>query len=177
MSAFFASRSNWVVLGTLLAMAYLLFFRWTSSAQLEKAQATLISGIEDNRWSRCKEVVSPTYSDRWGWTRDDLGLVFQDMRSQFLVLTLELQNPVWDIAARKATFKAQLRLRGTPLGVGASIERMVNREVEPMFFYWEKTSWTPWSWKLVRLNHSEVEIPDSYTPGDLLRAREGAFSF
>ncbi len=176
MSAFFASRTNWIILGTMVLMGNLLFFDWTSRAQLEKRQTALIEGIQDNSWRRCQGVISQRYADRWGWKRDDLRLVFQDVRSQFLVLTLLLENPVWEIAGRKATFKAQLRVRGTPLGMGASVERMINRETEPLFFYWEKESWTPWSWKLVRMNHSEVEIPESYTPGDLLRARNGQFS-
>ncbi len=177
MSAFLASRSNWIVVAGVALMAYLLLFRWTSSSQLERQQAAVISAIEDNRWSRAGGKVSERYKDRWGWSKDDLGRIFQDLRNQFLVLGIELQNPEWDIAGRRATFKAQLRLRGTPLGLGASIESRVNREAEPMFFYWEKESWLPWSWRLVRLNHAEVEFPDSYTPGDLLRAREGAYSF
>lgn len=177
MSGFFATKSNWILFAGLVVMAYLLGFRWTSTAQLEKQMNALITGIEDNRWSRSGDRVSERYEDRWGWRKDDLRLVFQDVRSQFLVLGLELENPVWDIAGRKATFKAQLRVRGTPFGLGSSIEGMVNREREPMFFYWEKESWSPWSWRLVKMNHAELEIPESYTPGDLVRARDGQFSF
>ena len=73
--------------------------------------------------------------------------------------------------------KAHIRLEGTPFGVGSSIQRMVNREKSPLTFSWEKESWVPWSWKLVRMDHPELEIPESYTPGDLLKARNGQFSF
>lgn len=176
-ASFFEHKTNWIVIGTLVVLTYLLFFRWTSTAQLEKRQAALISGIEDNSWRRCKGSISERYEDRWGWGRDDLKLVFQDLRSQFLVLGIRLERPEWDVAGRKATFRAQLRIQGTPLGLGASVERMINRETEPMFFYWEKESWAPWSWRLVRMNHAEVDIPDSYTPGDLIKARQGQFSF
>lgn len=171
MFTFLQSKSNWIVLGAILFMGYLLFFRWTSAAQLEKQQAALISGVEDNRWGRCEKRISARYEDRWGWKREDLRLVFQDFRSQFLVLGLRLEDPSWDIAGRQATLEARLRIEGTPWGLGASIQSRVNREPAPMIFYWEKESWAPWSWKLVRMNHPEVEVSDSYTPGDLLRAR------
>lgn len=176
MSAFLSTKSNWIIIGAVLVMSYLLLFRWNSTAQLEKQQAALISGIEDNRWGRCEKRISENYEDLWGWKRDDLRLVFADIRSQFLAMGLYLDNPVWDVASRKATLNAKVRIEGSPLGMGSTIQRMVNREDEPMTFTWEKESWQPWSWKLVRINHPEID-PEGYEPGDLIRARDGKLSF
>ena len=86
MSSPLQSKANWIVIGTVLLMAYLLIFRWRTNSQLELHQTALIAGIEDNRWGPCKKRISENYKDRWGWRRDDLKLVFQDIRSQFLVL-------------------------------------------------------------------------------------------
>ncbi|MFT4637616.1 MAG: hypothetical protein ACI8T1_000926 [Verrucomicrobiales bacterium] len=177
MSSFLQSKTNRIILGTVLLMGCFLAFRWTSSSQLEKQQAELMSGIEDARWGRCESGISENYLDRWGWNRLDLIAVFKDVRSQFLVLGIHFDNPVWDIADRKATMVAHIRLEGTPLGVGSEIQRMVKREKSPLTFSWEKESWTHWSWRLVRMDHPELEIPDSYTPGDLVKARKGQFSF
>ena len=157
-------------------MGYLLVFRWNSSAQLAKSQAALLSGIEDNRWARCESQISERYADRWGWKRDDLRLVFQDIRSQFLALGLHLDGATWDMAGERATFSGRLRLEGAPIGIGASIQSMVNRETAPIVFRWEKESWQPWSWKLVSINHPEIDV-DGYEPGDLGRARDGRSFF
>ena len=151
-------------------MGYLLVFRWNTSTQLERQQRALIAGIENNKWSKCEKRIAADYKDRWGWKRDDLKLLFQDVRSQFLSLGIALENPVWDITGDEATLSAVVRLEGSPIGVGSSIQSVVNRESAPMIFTWRKESWQPWSWKLVRMNHPEIEV-DGYEPGDLMRAR------
>ena len=174
MSGFLESKWKWIVVGAVVLMGYLLFFRWTSSAQLEKRQAALISGMEDNRWRTCEKRISEEYSDRWGWKRHDLRLVFQDVRSQFLLLSITLEDQEWDVAGKRATLKARVRLGGQPIGFGGAIVDLVNRDPTPVFFLWEKESWTPWSWKLVRMD-VEVEISESYQPGDLVKARRGQF--
>lgn len=150
-------------------MAYLLIFRWRTNSQLELHQTALIAGIEDNRWGPCKKRISEDYKDRWGWRRDDLKLVFQDIRSQFLVLGLHLKDAKWDVAGSKATLTTRIRVEGTPFGIGSSIQTMINRETAPMVFMWEKESWQPWSWKLVSMNHPEIDV-DGYQPGDLVEA-------
>jgi hypothetical protein len=169
MSSPLQSKANWIVVGAVLLMAYLLVFRWNTNSQLELHQTALIAGIEDNRWGPCEKRISANYEDRWGWKRDDLRLVFQDIRSQFLVLGLHLEDAKWDVAGKKATLTARIRVEGTPFGIGSSIQSMINRESAPMVFKWEKESWQPWSWKLVSMNHPEIEV-DGYEPGDLVRA-------
>lgn len=174
MSSFLQTKSNWIVIGTVLVMAYLLLFRWKTGNQLQLHQTALIAGIEDNRWGPCEKRISENYQDRWGWKRDDLRLVFQDLRSQFLVLGLHLEGATWDIAASKATLTTRLRVEGSPLGFGSQIQTMINRESTPMVFTWEKESWQPWSWKLVSMNHPEIDV-EGYEPGDLVRARDNGF--
>ena len=38
----------------------------------------------------------------------------------------------------------------------------------PWVFEWKKESWLPWSWKLVRIENSGLDL-GSYSPGDLKR--------
>ncbi len=169
MSSLLNSKTNWIVIGGVLVMTYLLISRWNTQSQLELHQTALIAGIEDNRWGPCKKRISQNYEDRWGWKRDDLKLVFQDIRSQFLVLGLHLEDTRWNVTNNKATLTARIRVGGTPFGIGSSIQSMINRESSPMIFNWEKESWQPWSWKLVSMNHPEIDM-DGYEPGDLVKA-------
>lgn len=168
----FDSKANLVVVLGVGLMVCLLGIRWLASGHVEKRQEALIAAIEDGSWGKCEKLISENYADRWGWNRNDLGMVFKDVRSQFLVLSITLEDPDWDITNDRAEVKGRIRLRGRSFGAGAYIEREVNRENEHMSFTWQKESWLPGSWKLVRMHHGELEIPDSYEPGDLLRARQ-----
>ncbi len=175
MPPFLLNKANWIIIATILVMGYLIAFRWTSERQLRSKQEALITAIEDGSWRRCEKHISSDYADRWGWTREDLGKAIKDVRSQFMVLSLDFQAPTWDIAGDTATVRGRVKVSGTGIGIGNAIIREANRLEAPGIFTWKKESWLPWDWKLVRLDHADLDVPSSYEPGDLLRMRNNAF--
>ena len=37
--------------------------------------------------------------------------------------------------------------------------------LDPFTFHWKKSGFLPWSWKLIRIEHSKLEVPSGYVPG------------
>ena len=55
-------------------------------------------------------------------------------------------------------------------GTGNQITEMIIKEtrthlLDPFTFHWKKSGFLPWSWKLIRIEHSKLEVPSGYVPG------------
>ncbi|HQZ27040.1 MAG TPA: hypothetical protein PK648_02735, partial [Verrucomicrobiales bacterium] len=75
----------------------------------------------------------------------------------------------------RVTVTAKLMISGKPVGpAGLEVTRQVNLLKEPFVFTWEKQSFLPNSWRLVRVDNPA--LPDDlygYEPGDIRRAMKG----
>ncbi len=145
------------------------------SVVLAKRQASLFDGIERRSPPRIRRLVAERYSDRWEFDRDDLVLTMVDAGSQFLALVVTPEEQRTEIDGRTATVSARLVVGGNPVGpVGNEVLRQVNRLDEPFVFTWEKESFLPSSWRLVKVDNAA--LPDGlygYEPGDIRRAMRG----
>ena len=55
-------------------------------------------------------------------------------------------------------------------GKGNQVTEMIMQEskkhlLHPFTFHWIKSSPLPWSWKLIKIEHSKLEVPSGYVPG------------
>ena len=164
-----------IALGALLLLTYLALVRWPAERQVRAKQENLLMAVQDASWGRCKKLISDSYKDHWGWNHDDLVLVMKDLRSQFIVLALTMNESVQTVTDGKRTVVTKLQVSGKPFGLGGTIERRINSLDDPATFTWTKESIWPWSWRLTQIHHPDATVTDGYTPGDLLRLSKGDF--
>jgi len=167
-----------LLVSSLASFLFLVLFvalQWRPSKVIEKRQASLIDGIERRNPARIQRLVSPNYHDRWEFTREDIVETMVDSGSQFmaLVVTPEKESVVFEKS--RATVTVHLIISGKPVGpAGNEVTRRVNQLKEPFVFVWEKESFLPSSWRLVKVDNAG--LPDElfgYEPGDIRRAMRG----
>ncbi len=171
------SKPALITIGALLLLVHSALFRWPAERQVRAKQESLLVAVQDASWGRCEKLISSSYQDRWGWNHDDIVLVMKDVRSQFMVLTLTMNEPVQSVAGGVGTVNTGIRVSGRPLGLGSGIQSRLNRVKKPATFTWTKESFWPWSWRLTKIDHSDVDVPETYQPGDLVNLSKGDFNF
>jgi len=162
------------ILGFLI-VSVLVALQWRPAKVIAKNQRSLIDGIERRSPARIQRLLSKDYSDRWGFKGEDLVETMTDAGSQFLALVVTPEDETIVIAEGRATVTAKLMISGKPVGpAGLEVTRQVNLLKEPFVFTWEKQSFLPNSWRLVRVDNPA--LPDDlygYEPGDIRRAMKG----
>ena len=79
------------------------------------------------------------------------------------------------LAGDRATITARLVIGGRPVGpAGQEVMQQINRLEEPFVFTWERKSFLPGSWRLVRVDNAALPGDlHGYEPGDFRRAMRG----
>jgi hypothetical protein len=145
------------------------------SVTLAKKQASLLDGIERRSPPRIQRLVADDYEDRWGFQGDDLAVTMVDAGGQFLALVVTPEDERVEIDGSRATITTRLVISGKPVGpAGQEVMKQINRLEEPFVFTWEKKSFLPGSWRLIRVDNAALpEDLHGYEPGDFGRAMRG----
>lgn len=158
-----------------VALVVVVALQLRPAVTLAKRQASLIEGIERRSPPRIQRLAADDYEDRWGFTGEDLAIAMVDAGGQFLALVVKPIDETVVIEDRRATITCRLELGGKPVGpVGQEVMKQINRLEEPFVFTWERKSFLPGSWRLVRVDNAS--LPDDlygYEPGDFARAMRG----
>ncbi len=167
-----------IVLATVAVLGSLsIFLLWQMrpAIALAKQQAALLDGVERRSPARIRRLVAEDYGDRWSFTREDLVVAMVDAGGQFFALVVTPEEERIEIQGKRATVACKLVVSGKPVGpVGQEVTRQINRLGQPFVFTWEKRSFLPSGWRLVRLENAA--LPDDlfgYEPGDIGRAMRG----
>lgn len=159
----------------MLGLALLIVLQSRPSVVVPKRQAALLEGIERRSAARIRRLVAEGYSDRWEFTREDLVETMLDAGASFLSLMVTAEDQTLAFEEGRAVVAVRLSLGGNAVGPGGQeVMRLVNRLDEPFVFTWEKQSFLPSSWRLVRIDNAA--LPGElygYEPGDLRRMMRG----
>ncbi|MEM9283925.1 MAG: hypothetical protein AAGA96_19055 [Verrucomicrobiota bacterium] len=167
-----------VLIVTIVAVACvggLIVWQTRPAKVVSDKQADFIDGIERRSAARMRRLVAESYGDRWGFDRDDIVMSIVDLGSQFMTLVVTPENQTLSIDESVATVTLSVTLGGRSVGPGGGeVTRRINQLDDPFVFTWEKESFLPTSWRLVRIE--QPELPDElfgYEPGDIRRAMGG----
>jgi hypothetical protein len=155
-----------------------IFFVWTDQNIVTARQERLFHLLSSKRWEKCGSLLSEDYRDNWDFSKTDAVLALKDIGSQFMIFHIEVLSLDVSIGAparSQATADARVRLSGSGSPFCQQVISEANRLKEPFHFTWQKESWHPWSWHIIRIEQNELP-PDlhGYRPGDLNRALRGA---
>ena len=167
-------RRHWkIVLGIwLVSLLWWGVPRCFDGWQLERRQAELLRAIEERNHKAYTDLISSEYADDWHFNGEKITRTMDDVSSQFLTLKVQTANPQWNKSGSEAQWSADLSLSGkavTPIG-----ELMLGDEARPkapFVFIWRKAGWGAWTWKLIAIKNSSLEIPEGYEPGQLSELR------
>jgi hypothetical protein len=142
----------------LLAWVIFLIWLWRPEHQVRLHQRHLFAALEDRNWDRIRSLMSDNYSDRW---RHDKEFVLREAREvfrQFIVLqvTGEILEVMMEEGAGDVSSTLEMKGKGGPVAEFAMSR--VNALRRPWAFRWEKQSWKPWDWVLVRVDHPDLDI-------------------
>ncbi|MEX2578231.1 MAG: hypothetical protein WD342_04170 [Verrucomicrobiales bacterium] len=173
-----AGRTRWIVLGALAALfvvGIVVALQWRPAKLVAKRQASLIEGIERRSAPRLQRLLADGYRDRWGFSADDAVESIVDVGSQFMTLVVTTEEQKLERDGERVVVTAILRVGGKPIGpIGGNVVRRANRLEAPFEFTWEKQTFLPSSWRLIKIDNAD--LPDElygYEPGDIRRRTRG----
>jgi hypothetical protein len=143
----------------LVALAVFLIVLWSPERQARLHQEHLLGAVSDKNWARVASFIAEDYSDRWGHDKTFVLQATREVFAQFFALELSMQDPVLSVRDGAGEVSARLIAKGSggPFAQMA-IDRLQSLP-EPFTFRWQKRSWKPWDWALVRVDHPTLEIP------------------
>jgi hypothetical protein len=145
-----------------IAVVLSLLHRWQPENQVRIRFQAFLSEMGSRDWDDAGVFIDSSYSDRWGFTKEIVLRESREVLTHFLSVEIQAESPIVAVHGDSATVRGKIRLVGsasTPLGEMAKSE--VNRLEEPFEFEWRRMSWKPWDWKLVQVNHPDLN-PDQY---------------
>lgn len=138
----------------------------TAESQVRKRSEKLRLVFVDRDPKMARRLISDRYLDQWGMNREQLRLAVNDVTSQFRSLNVEWIDPELRAADGKATITARARVTGRPsTPVGDMMLSAAEGLRQPFVFHWEKEGLWAWTWRLVRIDNVDYELPPDYTPG------------
>ena len=92
--------------------------------EAQRQQATLMKSVESRKAARIRRLVSNQYSDRWGFTAEDITNAILDCGSQFIALSVVPEDEVLEVTGKRATVSTRITFRGICFG-GLSVDIIV----------------------------------------------------
>jgi hypothetical protein len=142
----------------LLALALYAAWLWQPERQVRLHTAHFLKAVERRNWDGVQGFVSDKYSDRWGHDKEIVVREAREVFRQFVLLTVQNETVACDVAAGTGIAHTRVKLAGNGGPLAQFAVEKVNRLREPFVFEWRSMSWKPWDWRLVRVDHPELDL-------------------
>jgi hypothetical protein len=148
-------------------------FVWPAEIQVREKQTAFLDAIEEGDNAAWDNLLSEQYRDQWDFNKVNALISLQDIRSQFMAINISWTLTSEIIESSDATLTGSMKMEATGIYLPSDIvTSRVNRLETPFIFTWKKESWLPWSWKLIRIENSGLDL-DGYKPGAIKRRLGG----
>ena len=142
-------------------------FRWSGEKGAQKAHENFISYFSEKRFGKCSNYISEEYSDQWHFNNDEIALALRDYAKHFfLYFQANWENNSIRKVSETFHITGNLKIDGKGNQLTEIIMKESNKHLlHPFTFHWIKSNPLPWSWKLIKIEHSKLEVPSGYVPG------------
>jgi len=148
-----------IVLAALLGLALSAAWLWRPERQVRLHTAHLLKAVEGRQWKKVDSFVADNYSDRWSHDKGFVMRASTEVFGQFLFLSIPGQTLQCDISGSTGLTRDRIKITGSGGPIAQIVMETVNRIQAPFVFTWERKSWKPWDWRLIRIDQPELEIP------------------
>lgn len=126
---------------------------WQPERQIRLHQRHLLEAAENRNWKKLKLLLDDDFKTPNGIDKKlALGTLAEALRP-FMSVHITGTETHLDRNGRVAKTGQILRLDGMGSAFAEAIKSAVNQSNDPFEFTWERKSWKPWDWRLVRVEH------------------------
>ena len=141
----------------------LLAFGWRNFGRIELqiigAALLVLAQIDPNIFA-AGDFLAANYHDDWGHDRAALVNRLHLVLRLFTSLTIEAANPQVSANSPSGWWSAKVKIEGSGNNeFTAEVVSRVNVLTDPFVLHWQRRSWRPWDWKLVRVSNPSLELP------------------
>ena len=133
---------------------------WQAEKQVRLHSEHFIGQIEKRNWSAAGDFLAANYHDDWGHDRAALVNRLHLVLRLFTSLTIEAANQQVSAHSPSGWWSAKIQIEGSGNNeFTAEVVSRVNVLTDPFVLHWQRRSWRPWDWKLVRVSNPSLELP------------------
>lgn len=148
--------------GTLLAAILGLWLAqlWQADKQVRLHTEHFFAQIAERDWSGAGDFIAAEYQDDWGHDRKEVLNRLHLVLRFFTSLTITPAQSQVSANAPAGWWSAKVQIAGEGSEFTREIVDRVNGVTEPFVLHWQRQSWRPWDWKLIRVSNPGLEIPE-----------------
>jgi len=142
--------------GAFLAVAALIWAVWfyQPERQLERTHHRLIKALESRNWKKIRDITTDDFHAGVYNKTDAL-----DLGREILQPFFSIQFTEHEKKRIPQGFQSRITMEGKGAGHAEAVISGVNSQGEPFVFSWQRMSWKPWDWRLVRVDHPILSTP------------------
>ncbi len=141
-----------------LAFALYLHWLWQPERQVRLHTTHFLKKVERRNWDGAGAFLAADYEDRWGHDKAGALGAARDVFRQFLFLTIENRTDAVQLAGNRAETRTVIKISGRGGPLAELVSERVNTLRGPFVFSWRRASGKPWDWRLVRIDHPELNV-------------------
>jgi len=142
-----------------VAIGLYLLWSWQPERQVAHRFGELLTALEDRKWKKVDQLISPEYSDEWGTRKADLLRWSEEGLRHFFWITFTPADPRFSREAEGViTVETRLKLDGRGTAIASAAIDRVNGLSDPILFVWRKEGGKPWDWRLASIRQSEINL-------------------
>ncbi len=142
----------------LLALALYAAWLWQPARQVQRHTAHFLKAVERRNSDKIAAFLADDYSDRWGHDKEFVVRETREVFRHFIFIEIQNDPAEPSFAGSEATLRSPVKISGQGSPIAQYVMEKVNALRTPFFFTWRRGSWKPWDWRLMRIDHSELEI-------------------
>ncbi len=133
---------------------------WQADKQVRLHSEHFLEQIAQRDPSGAGDFIAADYRDDWGHDRKEILNRLRLVLRFFTSLTITPAHPQVSANAPAGWWSAKVQIVGTGSEFAPEIIERVNGVTEPFVLHWQRQSWRPWDWKLIRVSNPGLEIAD-----------------
>ena len=134
---------------------------WQPERQVRLHTSHLLAAVEGRNWGRVEKFIADNYSDRWGHDKEFVLRGSTEVFRQFIFLTIQSETLSTSSSGGMGISYTRAKISGSGSPIAQMAMERVNQLREPFVFTWQKMSWRPWDWRLVKFDQPELNISET----------------
>jgi hypothetical protein len=128
--------------------------------QVMAAQEKFLEAVADRDWEEVRDLLAADFKSNGGHSRDTAIEDAKDVFGQFFTLTIRMEEAEVELDPSlpdEAAVRSLVRVEGTGSAIAQLVTTRANNLQTPWLFSWRQEGRWPWTWRLVQVEHEELQ--------------------